>query len=187
MISIRPLDKDTAFLFNRIDNRYLVEERVNILFNGSLFTLDYTPLDEPQWHICPPDTQYTAQELIQRDDAACFFAFLDEQPAGQAVVTAKWNHLATLWDIRVDMPYRGKGAGRALINACVDWARKHGLKGLVAETQDTNPAACRFYQHTGFVLGGADGLLYTAIPIQEGSRPVQQDSALFFYLLPDRI
>ena len=78
----------------------------------------------------------------------------------------------------MDKAHHGLGVGRALIGACADRARKHKLKGLVAETQDSNPSACTY----GFILGGVDKLLNTAILAQTGNRPVRQDIALFFYL-----
>jgi len=49
------------------------------------------------------------------------------------------------------------------------------MLGLLAETQDTNLAACRFYHRYGFVLGGADTMLYA-------NCSDSNEKALFWYL-----
>jgi ribosomal protein S18 acetylase RimI-like enzyme len=56
---------------------------------------------------------------------------------------------ALLWDIRVAPQYRGRGAGKALIDAAADWARSEECLALLIETQDTNFAACRLYRAAG--------------------------------------
>jgi GNAT superfamily N-acetyltransferase len=61
------------------------------------------------------------------------------------------NDMAVLWDIRVAPEERGRGVGRALMNA-VGWARERGCREMKVETQDVNVAACRFYAAMGFRL-----------------------------------
>ncbi|CAM5417511.1 GNAT family N-acetyltransferase [Streptomyces atroolivaceus] len=47
---------------------------------------------------------------------------------------------------------RGRGAGEALVRACVDRARAaEGLSGLVLSTQRSMPGAHRLYRRLGFV------------------------------------
>ncbi len=185
MLTILPMNEATAPLYNQIDNRYLVGELVSVRVTRSGFALEYVPMNKAEWRTYPPDSLFTAGELLKRKDAACFFAFLDGQPVGQAVAARHWNNLAMLWDIRVDAHARRKGTGRALLEACVSWAHHQNLKGLMAETQDANPVACQFYQNCGFVLGGVDRMLYSATPEQMQKPPAMRDCALFFYLLFD--
>lgn len=45
---------------------------------------------------------------------------------------------------------RGRGAGRALVEACLDRARAAGLRGLRLVTQANMPAAQRMYERMGF-------------------------------------
>jgi GNAT superfamily N-acetyltransferase len=59
---------------------------------------------------------------------------------------------ALLWDLRVAPDYRRRGAGTALFTATESWARRRECDRLVVETQDTNPAACRFYAARGCTL-----------------------------------
>ncbi len=185
MLTILPLNETLISLYNQIENRYLVGELAAVRVTRSGFSLEYMPLNKAEWRTYPPVSLFTPQELLKRKDAVCFFAFLDGQLAGQAVASHHWNNLAMLWDIRVNVHSRRKGVGRALLEACRSWALPRGLKGLMAETQDANPAACQFYQSCGFVLGGVDRMLYAAIPQQAQKPPALRDSALFFYLLFD--
>lgn len=69
--------------------------------------------------------------------------------------------LGVIVDLRVLPELRGQGVGRAVVSAATRWAEGNGLSGLIAETQDTNPGACRFYASLGFearsVVEGAYG------------------------------
>ena len=185
MLRILPLNNTLTHLYNQIDNRYLVGELATVRVARSGFTLEYTPLNKAEWRTYPPESIFKPQDLVKRQDAVCFFAFLDDQLVGQAVAAKNWNSLAMVWDIRVDVRQRRKGVGRALMDAIRNWAQRQGMKGLMLETQDANPVACQFYQSYGFVLGGVDRMLYTAIPNQAQKPPALRDCALFFYLLFD--
>jgi ribosomal protein S18 acetylase RimI-like enzyme len=59
---------------------------------------------------------------------------------------------AILWDVRVRPEHRGIGAGKALLDAGVAWARDAGCDEILIETQDTNVAACRLYLSCGFTV-----------------------------------
>ena len=72
------------------------------------------------------------------------------------------------------MPY--VGVGKNLIDAAVNWASKNGYPGIMLETQDTNVPACLFYQNYGFILGGADKMLYRGV----GNL---NETALFWYFI----
>ncbi len=183
-MDLRPIDTSTEALYDRIDNRYTAHETISIQYSDdSGFSLSFTSLRSPVLRTYPDDSVHTAQELIRRTDAECFFVWMDGQLVGQAVVTADWNKIANLWDIRVEESARGKGVGKALIDACLQWARQQGLKGLSAETQSLNPSACRFYQKKGFTLGGVDRLLYAGIQQQAAGPAHPVEYALFFYIL----
>ena len=57
--------------------------------------------------------------------------------------------LALVWDLRVAPEWRGRGVGRALWAASEAWARARECVEIRVETQDVNPAACRFYAGRG--------------------------------------
>ncbi len=185
MLTILPLSETTIPLYNQFDNRYLVGELAAVRVTRSGFSLDYMPLGKAEWRNYPQESLFTPQELLKRNDVVCFIAHQDGKPAGQAVAAHHWNNLAMLWDIRVDVRCRRKGVGRGLLDTCIGWAKERGLKGIMVETQNGNPAACQFYQSCGFVLGGVDRMLYSATAQQAQKPPALRDSALFFYLMFD--
>ena len=181
MLNIVPMNQDGVSFYNQIDNRYLVSELVSVKVGRKGFSLDYAPLPKGEWREYPPNTRFTAEELCRGNEAQCLFAFLDGKLAGQAVVMENWNHLALIDDLRVDVRMRRQGVGRALMDACRAWAKGRGLRGVTLETQDTNPAACQFYESCGLLLGGVDRMLYYAFPEQMQKPPALRESALFFY------
>lgn len=71
--------------------------------------------------------------------------------------------LAHIMDIRVATNQRGKGVGRQLLNAVVDWSKARGCTVLHVETQDINVQACRFYKAMGFALHSADENAYAGL------------------------
>ncbi len=82
-------------------------------------------------------------------------AFLDGRRVGGAVIAFDTpgltildgrTDIAALWDIRVDPARRRQGIGTALFRAAEDWAASRNCQELRIETQDTNLAACRFYE-----------------------------------------
>lgn len=74
------------------------------------------------------------------------------------------DDVAVLWDIRVAPEQRGGGAGSVLFRAAEGWASVRGCGWLKIETQNVNPAACRFYQKMGCTLGGIDRFAYPGQP-----------------------
>jgi GNAT superfamily N-acetyltransferase len=72
--------------------------------------------------------------------------------------------VALLWDIRVAPAQRNAGVGSALFHAAEDWARARGCGWLKIETQNVNPAACRFYRKMGCTLGAIDRFAYPELP-----------------------
>lgn len=183
MLNIVPMKSGLEGFYNQIDNRYLVGEVVSVKVGRMGFSLSYAALPKAQWQKYPPNDRFTPAQIIAGRDTICYFAFLDGQLAGQAVLFENWNRLAMLHDIRIDARYRRQGIGKALIDAACDWAKSHSLCGIMLETQDTNPIACQFYESVGFSLGGVDRLLYTALKEQRQKPPALRDAALFFYRL----
>jgi GNAT superfamily N-acetyltransferase len=72
--------------------------------------------------------------------------------------------VAVLWDIRVAPEFRGRGVGSRLFAAVENWARDRGCTELVAETQNINVAACRFYQRCHCDLRVVKPMAYPDLP-----------------------
>lgn len=132
--------------------------------------------------IIPYEKRYPVEEVdyrlyINHPDQAAFLAYVDGAVAGEIRLRRNWNHYAYVEDIVVDIHFRGRGIGRALIQKAVEWARAKGLPGIMLETQDNNVAACRLYERCGFELGGFDRRLY------QGIDPHTEEVALYWYLV----
>lgn len=53
--------------------------------------------------------------------------------------------------LAVDPAVQGEGAGRALVRACLDAARKHGCRRMVIHSMSFMTSAHRLYEQEGFV------------------------------------
>lgn len=102
---------------------------------------------------------------------AVLAAFMDGRRVGGAAVAFSTpevsymrNDLAVLWDIRVAPAARRCGIGSALFQAAEACAVARGYRELLAETQNVNVPACRFYARHGFVLRAANDLAYPELP-----------------------
>lgn len=66
------------------------------------------------------------------------------------ISTALGGRVALLEDMVVDIGYRGKGMGTALLDAAIDLAEHAGCQRITLLTDRTNEAAQRFYRRHGF-------------------------------------
>lgn len=57
---------------------------------------------------------------------------------------------AAVEDIYVTQTYRSKGIGRALVDACTEWARDRGADGVSLQVAAGNERARNFYDRLGF-------------------------------------
>ena len=74
------------------------------------------------------------------------------------------DDVVALWDLRVHPAWRGKGIGRSLFEASVEWARARDCRQLKVETQNTNVPACRFYEQQGCRLAAINRHAYEEFP-----------------------
>ncbi len=77
-----------------------------------------------------------------------------------AVGFQAWNARLVLWHLYVDAAFRGRGAGRALIERVMSEAVRSGADHVWLETSNLNVPGIAAYQRLGFRLCGADTLLY---------------------------
>lgn len=76
-----------------------------------------------------------------------------------------------LSDLEIRKEYRGQGIGSSIIEKAKIVAKDKGFAGIYTYAQDNNLAACLFYLHNGFRLGGVDSELYRHTP-QEGKTDI---------------
>ena len=72
---------------------------------------------------------------------------------GQLDAAARKDRPAEI-GMAVAAPWRGRGVGTALMQACVDWARERGIHKLALQVWPHNGAAIRLYTRFGFEREG---------------------------------
>jgi ribosomal protein S18 acetylase RimI-like enzyme len=174
-IIIREIDQYNIEDFGRCDSSFAVNSK--LILNAENGTISYTIVEVPAY-----TKQYEAEEFdskfyMDHPDRAIFFAYLDEDLAGEIRLRTNWNGYSYIDSIVVDSKYRNQGIGRALIEQAIEWAKTKGFPGVMLETQDNNVPACHFYEHCGFELRGFDTHLYKA------SDPSSDEVALYWYLI----
>lgn len=107
--------------------------------------------------MCFPDEDYTLEYV---KDGFALGAYEGDTCVGLAIFKKHWFRYLYLEDLKVSAPYRGTGAGRALIEAGLSMAKEKGYRGIWATCQDNNLNACRFYLACGFTIGGFDNKVY---------------------------
>lgn len=93
-----------------------------------------------------------------------------------ALSVETWNRRARLEHLYVTRQARGRGVGRALVEAAIAAAGGLGARGVWVETQTTNVGAVRFYERHGFRWCGFDGSLYDPRVVADG------EIGIFFWL-----
>jgi streptothricin acetyltransferase len=161
---------------NLIDSIFRVEARLRLRSDGDAISYAIEPV-EPYEKRYPDETGGVAPaSVVDGGDGVIYLAYADQAPIGQIIAGRDWTGYARVHDIRVAPAYRGQHLGRALMDRVREWARLHGMAGLVVETQNVNVPACLFYQAYGFELGGFDTLLY------RGLDPATDEVAIHWYL-----
>lgn len=77
------------------------------------------------------------------------WAFVHDDP-GPVYVIAPHRRHANLAELYVNPQVRGHGYGRALIEACEDWARARGHTLMTVGVLTKNERAIRSYEGAGF-------------------------------------
>ena len=116
----------------------------------------YTIVEVPAYTKRYGTEEFDPSSYVDDPDKVAFFAYLDQEPAGQIRLRKYWNGYAYIDDIAVEEEYRRQGVGCRLIEAAIEWAKAKGVPGIMLETQDNNVPACMLYEKCGFVLGGFD-------------------------------
>ena len=174
-IAIREMDESTLRSVKTYGSSFEVISQ--LVLNAENGKISYTIVD-----VHPYTKQYGPEEFdppsyVSDPDRVIFFAYVDDQLAGQIRVSKHWNAYAYINDIAVNENYRGRGVGWALMQRAIEWAKSKGFPGMMLETQSNNVAGCCLYARCGFELCGFDTHLYKAID------PGTDEIALYWYLM----
>lgn len=99
-------------------------------------------------------------EAFTADEGIAFGAYEDGKCVGNAILKKGFFRYMYLEDLKVSAHVRGKGVGRALIQAGLEEALRRNYRGLYLQAQDDNLNACLFYLKCGFQIGGFDNRVY---------------------------
>ena len=111
-----------------------------------------------QFYRQPPDlagSKVFIAERMDREDSVIMVAEDGGELIGFAQLypsfsSVRLSRIFILNDLFVDPACRGTGAGRALLEAAADWARRAGAVRLTLTTQKDNVAAKRAYERAGW-------------------------------------
>ena len=98
-------------------------------------------------------------DYIQRDDPdseRCWIATLDGVRCGSIYCTKRTGAVAQVRLLLVEPWARGAGAGAALAQACVDFAREAGYEQIMLFTNSNLSSARRIYESIGFEFKGEE-------------------------------
>lgn len=105
-----------------------------------------------------PNEDYDFEERSSK--GVMFGAYENGNCVGLAIYEDYWLKYMYLYDLKVNSEARGKGIGKALIQAGLEEAKTRGYRGIYTIAQDNNLNACMFYLHAGFEIGGFDNRVY---------------------------
>jgi putative acetyltransferase len=98
-------------------------------------------------------SEYALLDVYRHRRSVYFVALTDNHVVGGAgifpLADADWG-TCELQRMYLHSPYRGRGIGQALLNACLDTARSLGFDACYAETVTQMAPAIAFYQRNGF-------------------------------------
>lgn len=92
---------------------------------------------------------------LENEDSIVYIAFIDDVAVGFTQLYPLFSSVSMepmyiLNDLYIDSNYRGKNIGTSLINRAKKLCKEKQYKGLIIQTETTNPAQ-HLYERLGFV------------------------------------
>jgi GNAT superfamily N-acetyltransferase len=172
MLTLRSLrwpDDREALL--ALDTSFTTERVYQVVATAMSFVLHETTITPPLHKVY----DLTAEVECFPELDHVLIAELDAHLAGVAALSYEAsNRRAMLWHLYVGRVYRGRGIGRALIDAMVARAQHYQARCLWLETQDVNYGAIQFYQRAGFQCCGLD------LSLDDRKGAAIEETAVFF-------
>ena len=167
-ISIRLIGRENAADIRLPNERFPLFGRMLPSYSNGKWSYTVTELTEPGWDIFP-DENYNFEEM--QKNYVFIGAYDAEKCIGLAILERQWSKYLYLYDLKVNSDYRDRHIGTRLIEKACECAGELGKRGVWTVGQDNNLAACLFYIHNGFRIGGLDTEVYNGTK-QEGKADI---------------
>jgi GNAT superfamily N-acetyltransferase len=134
---------------------YSPDDRVFVLGLAARLTIGMPPWRDPKRCISAVQS-WIAGSVSQHGNATMVFVAEDEhgERLGFATVTHETHFTGerqtSIGELATSEAAEGHGVGRALIEACEQWARSQGDRVLALATGAANTRALGFYHHLGY-------------------------------------
>jgi [ribosomal protein S18]-alanine N-acetyltransferase len=122
------------------------------------------------------------REFLRAPHRPLIVATIDEELAGYALVSLRKGARALrIYSLAVAARFARRGVGRALLQACDAYARRHRREALTLEVRYDNSAAIALYESSGFRQFGEHAHYYadgaTALRYEKPLLPTPQREA----------
>lgn len=171
MLEIRRIMKENAKDLGLKNEPFSMPGRLIPALKDGVWSYRIELFEQPG-SLCFPDEAYDYDTLAK--DSVIFGAYVDDTCVGLAIFQNGFFEYMYLLDLKVCAAARGKGVGKALIQAGLEAAKERNYRGVYLQAQDDNLNACLFYLKTGFVIGGFDNRVYC------GSRQEGKADVIFY-------
>lgn len=105
-------------------------------------------------------------EQIIAAEAMIYFALEADTVIATCMVMPKNNQVWEICKLATDENYQGRGAGAAVLEACMNYAKNRGAKKLLIVTNTILSAAMHLYEKVGFREVPIDETEYERVDIQ---------------------
>ena len=157
MIEIRKITRETAEDLRLPNEPFLMPGKFIPQLSDGVWTYRTEAFPVPETMVFPNE-DYDFEERSSKGVA--FGAYENGKCVGLAIYEDYWLKYMYLYDLKVTADARGKGVGKALIQAGLEEAKTRGYRGIYTIAQDNNLNACMFYLCAGFDIGGFDNRVY---------------------------
>jgi [ribosomal protein S18]-alanine N-acetyltransferase len=115
------------------------------------------------------------REFVRAPHRPVIAAIIDDELAGYALVALRKGARALrIYSLAVDARFARRGVGRALLQACEAYARRHRRAALTLEVRYDNASAIALYESCGFRQFGEHARYYA-----DGATALRYEKCLF--------
>ena len=92
-------------------------------------------------------------DMVEREGALYLVALCEGQPIGVCGVIDACGD-GDISNVAVEEAWRGRGIGRMVVTALMEWGKEIGIRNYTLEVRVSNTAAIRLYESLGFQSEG---------------------------------